>query len=339
MEATPDQARELAAEEATTWLIALQEEPENPALRRRFEAWLKASSLNEAAWLRTQRLLGMAENLHPRHSDKWQGFVTSRRDGEVAQGLGRQNAPRISWFGRPRQRWIAGVGLAAAAMFAFVITPAVLVRLQADYLTATAELRTIELDDGSTVTLAAASAIAVSFASQDRQVTLVEGEAFFRVRSDPARPFRVVAGSVRTTVVGTSFDVRRDSSGVTINVEQGIVQVASTESGAEERLEAGDAVRVDWHGKAVRSTDPTPVAAGWRQGQLLAQNRSLRDAVDQLRRYYGGSIILTDDTLGARRITGVYNLADPEEALRAIAGAHGAKVRRITPWVLMISAN
>ena len=81
------------------------------------------------------------------------------------------------------------------------------------------------------------------------------------------------------------------------------------------------------------------MVAAWRDGQLVAQNVPLRAAVDELRRYYGGSILLTDSALGDRRITGAYNLADPEDALRAIAQAHGGKVRRITPWLLIVSAS
>jgi len=339
MEAESDEASELAAEEASAWLIALQDEPDDAALRHRFDAWRKASLLNETAWLRTQQLLGMANEVAPRHAAQWQPFVRDRRDGPVVR-LSRLLQDRGASLRTPTRRWmIASVSLAAAAVLAFFVAPALLVRLQADYLTATAELQTVELIDGSSVTLAGASAIAVSFNDNERQVTLLQGEAFFDVKHDAARAFRVVAGTVRTTVVGTGFDVRRDSTGVTVGVDHGIVQVTSAESGAEERLEAGQSVRVGWTGSAVRATDPTPVMAGWRQGRLLAQNRTLRETVDQLRRYFGGSIFLMDETLGSKRVTGVYNLRDPEGALRAIAHAHGARVRRLTPWVLTISAD
>jgi transmembrane sensor len=65
----------------------------------------------------------------------------------------------------------------------------------------------------------------------------------------------------------------------------------------------------------------------------------LREAVDQLRRYFAGTIVLASASLGDRRITGAYNLADPEDALRAIAQAHGGKVRRIAPWLLVVSES
>lgn len=334
-----DQTRQHAAREATTWLIALQEDPDDPALRQRFEAWRRSSPMNDAAWLATESMLGMADALAPRHADKWGGFVAGRRrreqDRHTAPGYFEHRWRRVS----PRRLLVGAVNLAVAAVLAVVAVPLVLVRLQADHVTSTAELREIALDDGSMVTLSGGSAIAVSSGAGERTVTLIQGEAFFTVRPDATRPFRVVAGSVRTTVLGTEFDVRRDGAGVTVTVEQGIVQVDSTVSGAQERLEAGDALRVDWQGAAARATDRVPVAAGWRRGQLLAQNETLADAVDQLRRYYGGTIILADDSLRGRRITGVYNLADPEEALRGIARAHGAKVRRVTPWVLVVSAE
>ena len=61
--------------------------------------------------------------------------------------------------------------------------------------------------------------------------------------------------------------------------------------------------------------------------------------IDGLRRYYAGRIIITDDTLATRTVTGVYNLADPLAALRGIARAQNAVVRQVTPWVLLVSAS
>jgi len=327
MDAAAAQARQVASREASEWLIMLREDPEDQALQRQFEAWRAASALNRAAWASTTALTRLTGDAGPVHHEKWGSFVAERRRrGPVAVA---------------RRRWIlAGASAAVAAAFAFVAVPPAMTRLQSDYATATAEMRQIELADGSIVTLAPASAIAVSLpAAGDREVRLLEGEAFFQVKPDPARPFHVVAGSVRTTVVGTSFDLRRDSNGVAVGVQEGVVQVASAISGVSERLLAGDTARMSWAGLARRASEAPQTMAGWRQGQLYAQDCSVQEAVDQLRRSYAGTIVLLDASLGERRITGVYNLADPEEALRGIARAHGATVRRITPWVLMVSAG
>jgi transmembrane sensor len=37
------------------------------------------------------------------------------------------------------------------------------------------------------------------------------------------------------------------------------------------------------------------------------------------------------------RVTGVYNTADPIEALRGLVQAHGGRVTQITPWVLVLT--
>jgi transmembrane sensor len=336
MSATTDPARQRASREATEWLIVLREEPEDRALRQQFEAWRDASPLNASAWETTARVTDLAAAVAPVHADKWQPFL-AQRQGEAPP---QPRRTRDGLFDSLRRRWaLATLVAVAAAAVAVAVVPAALLRLQADHLTSTAELESFALDDGSTVTLAAASAIAVTFKGSERQVRLIAGEAFFQVKPDPKRPFVVEADSVRTTVLGTSFDVRRDSDGVAVAVEEGIVQVASTASGTAERLTAGDTVRVGWNGHSQRAKEAPQLVAGWRNGQLLAQDRSLQDAVDQLRRYYEGAIVLTDASLGTRRITGVYNLADPEEALRGIARAHGAKVRRVTPWLLVVSAD
>ena len=43
--------------------------------------------------------------------------------------------------------------------------------------------------------------------------------------------------------------------------------------------------------------------------------------------------------LAARTVTGVYNLKDPGAALRAIARAHNAVIRYVTPWLILVSAS
>jgi transmembrane sensor len=229
--------------------------------------------------------------------------------------------------------------MALAACVAFFVVPSLVQRLQADHTTATAERRLVVLQDGSEVTLAPDSAIAVAYEPAVRQVRLLAGEAFFEVRPDASRPFRVLADTVETTVVGTSFDVRLSADGVVVSVEHGIVRVGPASAAARDELRAGQAVRVTSDGETSRQTASPGTVAAWRDGQLVAQNVPLREAVDQLRRYFAGTIVLASASLGDRRITGAYNLSDPEDALRAIAQAHGGKVRRIAPWLLVVSES
>lgn len=343
MEAPTDPARQTPSRRANRWWIMLREAPRDAELRRRFEAWRSASPENDAAWARLQRLDRLAGDVAPAHADGWRAWLAERRasTGEGADAVADLAVARDA----RRRRWVlASLGVAVAASLAFVAAPAALLRLQSDHVTSTAELRSIDLEDGSTVTLSAASAIAVSFSGGERRVTLLEGEAFFQVRRDAGRPFRVRAGAVQTTVIGTAFDVRRAGDDVTVDVQEGVVEVGVAQAGRAdapraERLEAGESISIDGRGAARRTVVPPQFVGEWRRGRLLTQEVPLRDAVEQLRRHFGGMIVLTDTALGDRHITGAYTLSEPEDALRAIARAHGAVVRRITPWILVISPS
>lgn len=72
------------------------------------------------------------------------------------------------------------------------------------------ETRQIVLSDGSSVQLNASTEISFPkrFSGNTREVQLIKGEAFFQIAANPARPFTVTVGHSKTTVLGTSFDVR-----------------------------------------------------------------------------------------------------------------------------------
>ena len=329
MASAPESAEARASREASAWLIELQEDPDDPMVRRRLGEWIAASSTNARAWTSVQALSRLARGMAPELSAEWRPALDQVRSAESLRG--KLEAPRS-----PTRRWrIGAAALALAACLAFIAGPGLLIRLQADVQTETAESRVLGLPDGSQVTIAAGSAVAIDMAGKDRKVTLLNGEAFFQVTPDPSRPFRVVAGDVETSVVGTSFNVRRDAEGVAVSVEEGRVAVSAASK--SELLGTGDAVWMSWRGEALRSNVPPQLVATWRQGQLILHDRPIGEAVNQLRRYYDGAIVVAGRALSARSVTGAYNLHDPEDALRGMARAHGAKVRRISPWLIVMS--
>lgn len=325
MESEPDPARKRASREATEWSILLRDEPDDVDLRRRFDAWLAASPLHAECWRLTERASDLAAEALPAFAHEWP--ARNGKSDNVVPIAGRRPA---------RRRWLVpAASLALAAAIALVAGPAVVLRLQADHMSATAEVRSLSLEDGSEVTLAPGSAIAVAFRPGERRVDLLKGEAFFTVTPDAARPFRVAAGTVEASVLGTAFDVRLDDSAVLVAVEEGTVRVTSRTGG--EILNAGQSLRVD--GRGMRASESPELASAWRRGRLYVQSRPLGEAVDTLRRYFSGTIVIADFGLADRPITGVFDLADPESALRGMAEAHGAKVRRITPWLLVVSGE
>ena len=84
---------------------------------------------------------------------------------------------------------------------------------------------TVPLADGSKIELNTDTKLRAALAEEQRTVWLDRGEAYFEVSKDPNRPFVVMAGDRKVTVLGTKFSVRRDGDRVSVAVAEGKVRV------------------------------------------------------------------------------------------------------------------
>jgi ferric-dicitrate binding protein FerR (iron transport regulator) len=86
--------------------------------------------------------------------------------------------------------------------------------------------RNITLPDGSTVILKQGSRLIYpkQFTGKTREVEL-QGEAYFDIRHKETQPFVIHTGSVKTTVLGTAFNIKADNHGVVVSVTRGRVRV------------------------------------------------------------------------------------------------------------------
>lgn len=339
-----DPANERADAEALDWLVSLQENPDDAALRRRFELWRTANRDNVAAWEETAQVYAGIGETRPVHPDRWEKLAESRAPALAPPILAARRRRRIRGDApatQRKRRMAARVALpaAAAVALAVVIAPDLALRWQADAITGTAELREVRLSDGSLASLGPDSAIGIDYSQGERRITLLRGQAWFDVRHDASRPFRVAARDIETTDIGTAFEVRLDARATHVGVERGIVQVdyAKASPPISERLTAGQGMTIGTSGLASRDAEPPALVASWRQGQFAVQDRPMREVIDALRPWYHGTILMRSDALADRRVTGVYDLRDPAGAMTALAKAYGGQVTRITPWVMVLS--
>jgi transmembrane sensor len=118
------------------------------------------------------------------------------------------------------------------------------------------------LDDGSTVQpLSEGAKVEPLEASAAKQsVRLTAGKARFEVKPREKRNFEVHAGAVTVAVLGTSFVVAIESSGVHVQVEHGHVRVSW--AGGTRDLRGGEQAIFDSAKAAVPTNlDPTPAPA------------------------------------------------------------------------------
>ncbi|AQU86417.1 hypothetical protein B0W47_01940 [Komagataeibacter nataicola] len=312
--------------EAAAWKIRLNAAPHDETAQAECATWRAQDPGHERAWRRMERAWAATGQLSP-------AMRPHDRPATI-----RPPVAGITARARPL-RVAAGCMLALAASLLAFATPDLMLRLQADYYTKTGETRTVSLPDGTTVTLAGHSAIAVHYAGQERRVTLLGGEAFFNVVHDAQRGFAVRAGNVTTRDIGTAFDVQMAGPHVSVAVREGIVSIARRSDPAL-RLTAGQQWTVDQQtGQARRGTiDPEDVGA-WRSGQLVLNDVRLSEAVDVLARYYPGTIVthgLEHDTI---TVGGVYDLHHPKEALEALCALHGGRLVSLPAGFTLVLAD
>lgn len=92
----------------------------------------------------------------------------------------------------------------------------------------TAKTDTTLLADGSVVVLNKNSSLKYpeSFSGGTRTVSLIKGEAFFKVSHDPKVPFYVLVNGIQIKVIGTAFNVKTKNNQTEIIVESGKVRVS-----------------------------------------------------------------------------------------------------------------
>lgn len=306
------ESRDPSWEAALDWWLRLQDQPGDEALQRQVRHWLDADPAHQAAFERARRvwLLGGELKFSP---------VTA--------------APR-----RRRARVRAGLACAASLLLAVFMLPWLFAT--PDWQSATGEHREVRLEDGSWVTLASDSAIDVRFDAGTRRVLLRKGRAFFDVKPDPARPFVVEASPLRVRVAGTRFDVALYDSQATVEVASGSVSVSGERVDGDAALRAGQRLSLrhgahEWRQEAV----PPEQVAAWRDWQLLLHDRPLREAVEQLRPYLPGVVLMPDAALADRRLTARLDLQAPGQALLAVVEAAGGRLRAPAPYLRVLTGR
>ncbi|TBU89291.1 iron dicitrate transport regulator FecR [Stutzerimonas kirkiae] len=264
---------------------------------------------------------------HPEHR---QAFVAARRLWQLSAHVA---LPETRRRARPIWRWataavlVLAVGLGLARHAAW----------DADYRTAQGEQRRIELEDGSRILLDAGSAVDVAFSADGRVITLRKGVALFEVAHDPSRPFRVLAGEVSATALGTVYAVGRLGDAIEVTVAQGRVAV----KGAADRATLVAGEQVAWLGGALgaKLEVDTDKALAWRHGRLVFEMAPLADVLARLQRYRPGYLLIGDDKLRDLKVSGTFQLDRLDEGLAALEQAFPLKIQRYTDYLLVLDAR
>ena len=312
---------------AARWVVR-QREGLEPAEERKLAAWLATDPAHAEVYGRLAAMAGALQRAR----------AAGAGDAITAEVTTRERKRRN------RRRMLGAMGGAATcAVLAFLWsgrTPL------AEGRAPTVAARSLEpirrLPDGSIVELNTGADLVVDYEPTLRGVTLLRGEALFRVEKDAARPFVVKAGSVAVRAVGTAFSVRLEGNSLDVLVTEGKVAVADAAAGHTllPMKAVGEAAPVLGAGQRVRigeATGPAPRAAGveavaapemaarlaWRISRLEFAGISLAEAVAQINRVNIVQISLADEAMGRLRISGTFAPDDPATFARLAAVSLG----------------
>ena len=172
---------------------------------------------------------------------------------------------------------------------------------------------TIMLSDGSKVVLNSASQISYpkSFSDSSRVVTLV-GEAYFEVAKDISRPFSVIANGVKTTALGTSFNVNSKTPSVKISLATGKVVVENAlntdKSKNSHFLKPGEAINYEPKSNQVTiSKFDFDQDFLWKDGIIFFQNSSFDEITTKLESWYNIDLEIKNQYLARKKFTGRFD--------------------------------
>ncbi|PHV29255.1 hypothetical protein CSQ93_03990 [Janthinobacterium sp. BJB426] len=284
-------------EQAIAWAVRLQMHGATPDALLSLQRWRDADPVHEQAWQRLAAIGSQSSGLPPEAS-------RTTLDASLARRRQRRQVLKV----------LAGIGFAGTATWFAIDT-------RADYRTGTGQRLAVRLPDGSLLHLNAGTAVRLHFDGAQRLLSLLHGEIAITTQADPQRrPFLVETGEARMLALGTRFTVRRlagaDGTLTRLAVQEHAVRLQAAAGAVRpELVQAGDSVLTDgvriW--RALAHDDP----AAWLDGVIAARDMPLGQLVAELARHRHG-LLLCDADIAHLPVSGVFQLDDPERALRVL---------------------
>jgi transmembrane sensor len=293
--------------QAALWVTELHSPDRDAALEERLRRWIAEDPRHAAAFELA--------------TEAWQ------RSGDLPAFLPKRARPKVSG------KALAGMAILCAA----IISASYLLR-DPTLVTGPGEQRTVELSDGTQVSLNANSRVVIQYDDRVRKLTLSSGEVLFNVLKHQLRPFVVIVGDQKIIAMGTSFLVRRDQptgSAFAVTLVEGRVAIEpiswpdvlpSEPVSGLKLLNAGERLQFADDATEKRDSPSIERVTAWRRGQLIFDDTSLSEAAAEFNRYGHDKIRIDSPVLGKLRVGGVFRIGDPSSFAQAMASAYHLRI-------------
>lgn len=224
-----------------------------------------------------------------------------------------------SWWTTPTQNWVyRAAAILAIGLTIWAVIPQRIFSPKELIYSSTKKNDLLLLEDSSRVWLMENSKLTYPerFDGQTREVSL-EGEAFFKIRKDAAKPFIIHSQGTTTQVLGTSFLIKSnaDADSISVSVVTGKVLFSS---GKEELvMSEGDGASLNKRTGQMYQFHADLNDVAWYTRELQFEKTKLEDVVHYLKEVYNTSFQVDAAVLKCR-FTGHYKNESLDQILSDI---------------------
>lgn len=164
----------------------------------------------------------------------------------------------------------------------------------------------IILPDGSTVWLNSSSSLKypANFNIGNREVAMT-GEAFFEVKKDQAKTFRVESSDLYVEVHGTSFNVRnyQDENAQEVTVAEGVVGLVNNSREISHLTKGEQAIFNKVSEKVFVTKENPALVTAWKNNELIFRDTPVEEVIKSLESWYGVNIAIDSKMVGEHNYT------------------------------------
>lgn len=331
-----DEATRAIIDQASEWVIHMNEGDASAADIDSFCDWLRRSPVHVREYLRAEAVWAGLEFVDPGRQIDIE-LLLGRGDGIVVEmpQHGYAGGVQASQPARWHRPFIAAASFVGALMLGVFIWQSVLPE-NYRYETGLGEQRRLVLDDGSIVDMNTLSEIEVRLTASERLVRLKKGEAYFTVAKESERPFVVESRQAEVRALGTQFNVYNRPGEVLVTVVEGLVAVRNATRDDREAVQeddrqfalaavelgAGQQIAVAPSTLGPKLAADTRKSTAWRERRLYFDNQPLSEVVVEFNRYNARRLVIDDPLLARQRIVAVFNADQPDALVRFLTQEH-----------------
>jgi ferric-dicitrate binding protein FerR (iron transport regulator) len=186
----------------------------------------------------------------------------------------------------------------------------------------------VQLPDGTTVYLNKGSELLYpEIFDQNSRVVYLKGEAFFEVAHNKEQPFVVHAGISKTTVLGTSFNLRAygKEDDIRLTVVSGKVAFTLTDNREKVIVTPGNMAKLNRNSRQILEGKNLDLNfLSWKTHELKFDDCPLEELIMALGRHFDVNIRLENESTRNCRFTGDFKNTELDNTLKIITRAIGS---------------